>query len=145
MRKAQSENVTECVVIVNNWISKMKEMPKLFNKIELEQMIKEAIPLREVWLVCNPTKGYISLNRQTLQIMGLYKLEPGNGLGKILLDKVKLNRSYLHLWSHSFNKKAHNFYQREGFSVIGEKEKGDDGLPEIHFEWKRNRCDWRLL
>ena len=145
VRKAQSENAIACVVIVNNWISKTKEMPKLFNKIELEQMIKEAIPLRVVWLVCNPAKGYISLNRQTLQIMGLYTLEPGNGLGKILLDKVKLNRSYLHLWSHSFNKKAHNFYQREGFSVIGKKEKGDDGLPEIHFEWKRNRCDWRLL
>ena len=79
-----------------------------------------------------------SLNQQTLQTMGLYTLEPGNGLGKILLDKVKLDRSYLHLWSHSFNKKAHKFYQREGFSVIGEKEKGDDGLPEIHFEWKRN-------
>ena len=138
MRKAKSENALECAVIVNNWISKTKEMPKLFNKIELEQMIKEAIPLREVWLACSPAKGYISLNQQTLQIMGLYTLEPGNGLGKILLDKVKLNRSYLHLWSHSFNKKAHKFYQREGFSVIGEKEKGDDGLPEIHFEWKRN-------
>jgi len=138
VRKAQSENALECAVIISNWISKTKEMPRLFSKIELEQMIKEAIPLREVWLVCNPAKGYISLNQQTLQIVGLYTLEPGNGLGKILLDKVKLNRSYLHLWSHSFNKKAHKFYQREGFSVTGEKEKGDDGLPEIHFEWKRN-------
>ena len=51
VRKAQSENAVECAVIVNNWISKTKEMPKLFSKIELEQMIKEAIPLREVWLV----------------------------------------------------------------------------------------------
>ena len=51
VRKVQSENAIACVVIVNNWISKTKEMPKLFNKIELEQMIKEAIPLREVWLV----------------------------------------------------------------------------------------------
>ena len=100
-------------------------------------MLEKAIPLREVWLVCNPAKGYISFNQQTSQIIGLYTLEPGNGLGKILLDKVKLNRNYLHLWSHSFNKKAHEFYQREGFKVIGEKEKGDDGLPEIHFEWKR--------
>ena len=49
VRKAQSENALECAVIVNNWISKTKEMPKLFSKIELEQMIKEAIPLREVW------------------------------------------------------------------------------------------------
>tara|TARA_Y100001978_G_scaffold73556_1_gene65911 strand:- start:955 stop:1182 length:228 start_codon:yes stop_codon:yes gene_type:complete len=51
VRKAKSENALECAVIVNNWISKTKEMPKLFSKIELEQMIKEAIPLREVWLV----------------------------------------------------------------------------------------------
>ena len=88
VRKAQSENVIECAVIVNNLISKTKEMPKLFNKIELEQMIKEAIPLREVWLVCNPAKGYISLNQQTLQIMGLYTLEPGNRLRKFYWIKL---------------------------------------------------------
>ena len=51
VRKAKSENALECAVIVNNWISKTKEMPKLFSKIELELMIKEAIPLREVCLV----------------------------------------------------------------------------------------------
>ena len=56
VRKAKSENALECAVIVNNWISKTKEMPKLFSKIELEQMINEAIPLREVWLVATPLK-----------------------------------------------------------------------------------------
>ena len=56
VRKAKSENALECAVIVNNWISKTKEMPKLFSKIELEKMIKEAIPLREVWLVATPLK-----------------------------------------------------------------------------------------
>ena len=40
VRKAQSENALECAVIVNNWISKTKEMPKLFSKIELEQMMR---------------------------------------------------------------------------------------------------------
>ena len=138
VRKAETENALECAIILDNWISKTKEMPRLFNKLKLEQMIKEAIPLREVWLICSPAKGYISLNQETLQIMALYTAEPGNGLGKILLDKVKLGRNYLHLWSHSFNKKAHKFYGREGFDIIGEKEKGDDGLPEMHFEWKRN-------
>ena len=137
IRKAYPENALECAIIVDSWISNTREMPRLFSKNELKQMIEKAIPLREVWLVCNPAKGYISFNQQTSQIIGLYTLEPGNGLGKILLDKVKLNRNYLHLWSHSFNKKAHKFYQREGFKVIGEKDKGDDGLPEIHFEWKR--------
>ena len=45
VRKAQSENALECAVIVNNWISKTREMPKFFSKIVLEQIIKEAIPL----------------------------------------------------------------------------------------------------
>ena len=51
VRKAQSENALECALMVTNRISYTKEMPKLFSKIELELMIKEAIPLREVWLV----------------------------------------------------------------------------------------------
>ena len=53
-------NALECAIIIDNWISKTKEMPRLYNKLKLEQMIKEAIPLREVWLICSPAKGYIS-------------------------------------------------------------------------------------
>ena len=91
LRKAETENAIECAIILDNWISKTKEIPRLHSKIELEQMIKEAIPLREVWLACIPAKGYISLNRETLQIMGLYTAEPSNGIGKIfkLADIIK--------------------------------------------------------
>ena len=66
VRKAETENALECAIILDNWISKTKEMPRLFNKLKLKQMIKEAIPLREVWLICSPAKGYISLNQETL-------------------------------------------------------------------------------
>ena len=58
----------------------------------------------------------------------------GNGLGKKLLDKIKTNRKYLHLWSHTFNQRAHKFYIREDFKMIGKKEKGADGITEIHFK-----------
>ena len=50
IRKAYPENALECAIIVDSWISNTKKMPRLFSKKELEQMIKKAIPLREVWL-----------------------------------------------------------------------------------------------
>ena len=114
-------------------------MPRSHNREKLEKMITQAIPIREVWLVGTPAAGYISLNIQTVQVTGLYLSNPGNGLGKKLLDKIKTNRKYLHLWSHTFNKRAHKFYLREGFKRIGEKGNGDDGIPEIHFEWVHPR------
>tara|TARA_Y100000739_G_scaffold209727_1_gene199803 strand:+ start:107 stop:496 length:390 start_codon:yes stop_codon:yes gene_type:complete len=122
-------------MIVDNWISKTKWLPRSYDKEQLEKMIAQAIPRREVWLVGTPAEGYISLNIKTFQVTGLYVSNPGNGLGKKLLDKIKTNRKYLRLWSHSFNKRAHKFYLREGFKITGKKEKGDDGIPEILFEW----------
>ena len=71
--------------------------------------------------------------------MALYSDEPGKGYGKVLLDKVKEGRKYIQLWSHSANESAHRFYQREGFKAAAYKEKGDDGIPEIQFEWYADR------
>ena len=136
LRKAIIEDAEECAAIVHNWMSETKDIPQLHTKENLGKMISQAIPKREVWLVGTPAEAYISLNIQAFQVTGLYVSNPGNGLGKKLLDKIKTNRKYLHLWSHTFNKRAHKFYIREGFKIIGEKKKGDDGIPEIHFEWK---------
>ena len=100
-------------------------------------MIKENIPLREFWVVGDPVSGYISFNRELSQVVGLYVDEPGNGLGKALLDKVKSGRNYIQLWSHSANKAAHHFYYREGFELAAYKENGDDEIPEIQLVWKK--------
>ena len=71
--------------------------------------------------------------------MALYSDKPGRGYGKVLLDKVKAGREYIQLWSHSANVSAHLFYHREGFKAAAYKENGDDGIPEIQFEWYSDR------
>ena len=71
--------------------------------------------------------------------MALYSNKPGRGYGKVLLDKVKEGREYIQLWSHSANVSAQRFYHREGFKAAAYKEKGDDGIPEIQFEWYSDR------
>ena len=65
-------------------------MPRLFNKHKLTKMIRNAIPLREVWVIGQPINGYISDKPDLLKISALYVNKRGEALGKILLDRIKL-------------------------------------------------------
>ena len=129
------DDALRCAEIVNNWVETTKWMPRLYSKQELLEMIEEAIPQREIWVVGKPVSCYISFNKELSQVVALYSDKPGKGYGKVLLDKVKKGRKYIHLWSHSANEAAHRFYYREGFKDVAYKEKGDDGISEIKFEW----------
>ena len=110
-------------------------MPRLFDKHKLTEMIRNAIPLREVWVIGQPINGYISYNPDLLQISALYVNKKGEGIGKILLDRIKSDHKHLYLWSHEFNNSAHKFYKREGFQLKNRKDRGSDGIPELQFEW----------
>ena len=134
-RKGLIDDADRCAEIVNNWIKTTKWIPCLYSKHELLKMIEEAIPYRELWVIGNPVSAYVSFNNDLSQIVALYSSVPGKGYGKILLDKVKEGREYIQLWSHTLNESAHRFYHREGFKTAAYKEKGDDGIPEIQFEW----------
>ena len=110
-------------------------MPRLFDKHQLTEMIKNAIPFRDVWVIGQPIKGYFYYNPDFLQVSALYVNKRGKGLGRILLDRLKSDCKYLQLWSHEFNNSEHNFYRREGFQVKNRKDQGSDGIPELHFGW----------
>ncbi|MBO69129.1 MAG: GNAT family N-acetyltransferase [Acidiferrobacteraceae bacterium] len=136
-RLGSTDDAARCAEIVSNWIHGTKWMPRLYSESNLLAMIEEAIPFRELWVVGDPVLGYISFNRKVSQIVALYTERPGNGFGKILLDKVKEGKEWIQLWSHSANEAAHRFYFREGFQLVGYKEAGDDGIPEIQLIWRR--------
>ena len=138
-RRGSIDDASRCAVILNKWVETTLWMPRLYSKNELLKMIEEAIPFRELWVIGNPASAYVSFNKELLQVVALYSDKPGKGYGKILLDKVKEGREYIHLWSHSANVSAQRFYQREGFKEGAYKENGDDGIPEIQFEWYSDR------
>ncbi len=114
-------------------------MPRLFDKHKLTEMIRNAIPLREVWVIGQPINGYISYNPELLQISALYVNKRGEGIGKILLDRIKSDHKYLNLLSHEFNKSTHKFYKREGFQLKDRKDRGSGGIPDITI-----RVDWKV-
>ena len=138
-RRGSIDDASRCAVILNKWVGTTTWMPRLYSENELLKMIEEAIPFRELWVIGNPASAYVSFNKGLSQVVALYSDKPGKGYGKILLDKVKEGREYIQLWSHSANVPAQRFYHREGFKAAAYKEKGDDGIPEIQFEWYSGR------
>ena len=138
-RRGSKDDAAICAEILNKWVETTTWMPRLYSENELLKMIEEAIPFRELWVIGNPASAYVSFNKGLSQVVALYSNKPGKGYGKILLDKVKEGREYIQLWSHSANVSAQRFYQREGFKEAAYKENGDDGIPEIQFEWYSDR------
>ena len=131
LRRAIIDDASASALIVDDWIEKTVEMSRLFGKHMLTEMIRNAIPLREVWVIGQPINGYISYNPDLLQISALYVIRRDGGIGKILLDQVKSDCKYLQLWSHEINNLTHKFYKREGFHLKNRKDRGSDGIPEL--------------
>ena len=135
LRRATIDDASACALIVDDWIEKTVEMPRLFDKNKLTEMIRNAIPMREVWVIGQPINGYISYNPNLLQISTLYVNKKGEGIGKILLDRIKSDLKYLQMWSHEFNNSAHKFNRKEGFQSKNRKDCGLNIILELQFEW----------
>ncbi len=131
IRRGQPDDAVACAGFLNDW------MPRLHDCATLEALIAEAIPAREIYVIGDPAVGYLSLNPETVHIGAIYVDRPGEGLGKILLDRAKERRDVLQLNTHEPNLRAQAFYKREGFEVVERIAEGGDGLPELRMEWRR--------
>ena len=137
IRKANISDANSCAEIVHSWVQATSWMPNRFTLAELETLIEEGMSKREIWVVGDPIFAYLSFDRPNNSIAALYSKTPGQGYGRKLINHIKSHSSFLQLWSHSFNSKAHKFYIREGFVTKEFNQLGADGIPEIRFEWKR--------
>ena len=97
LRRATIDDASVCALIVDDWIEKTEEMPRLFDKPQLTEMIRNAIPFRDVWVIGQAINGYISYNPDLLKVSALYVNKRGKGLGRILLIRLKSDYKYLQL------------------------------------------------
>lgn len=63
----------------------------------------------------------------------------GRGIGKALLDIAKVKCPALQLWTFQQNRLARQFYERNGFLPVQEKEglDNEEKSPDILYEWTR--------
>lgn len=138
IRRATADDAPACAAIVADWIAGTAWMPDAPSRAKLEAIMREGFPIREAWVAERDRDilGYLSLKADEAHIFGLYTAQPGQGIGRALVDHVKRGRTHLTLRSHAPNVAAHRFYRREGFVILARDLPGDDGVPEILMEWR---------
>ncbi|MTH99525.1 GNAT family N-acetyltransferase [Roseibium sp. RKSG952] len=137
IRRATSGDVPACARIIATWMAQTEWMPEELPEEKLEELIREAFPVREIWVSGDPVDCYMSVDPKELKVGALYCLRTGEGIGKQLLDQAKKGRDYLWLTAHEPNIAAQRFYRREGFVVTGtEPPTPPETLPVIRMEWR---------
>jgi len=147
VRRAEERDVAGMASIVNGWIDGTDWMQRNLPAEEISEMLTKAITQREIWVAGDPVQGYLSLDSEAAHIWGFYCAQPGNGIGKLLLDQAKQGRRFLSLNTHVPNKAAQQFYIREGFKPVAEMNEGapstlhlseerkETGIRELRMEW----------
>lgn len=104
-------------------------------------VVKEMLPLTEIYVheddCAKQIDGFIGLNDNYIEGIFVKKADQSKGIGKQLLDHVKKVKSTLKLNVYQKNKRAIQFYLREGFGM--QSENVDDNTREKEFvmAWER--------
>jgi hypothetical protein len=123
--------------VVNGWIDTTPWFPRVHAPAAIEGFIREAFPIREIWVIGEPVEGYLSVDPAAGRVAALYCARTGAGLGKLLLDRAKLGRMRLTLRTHLPNIAAQRFYLREGFVAVGEAApEPPETVPELVMAWR---------
>ena len=69
------------------------------------------------WHFIKKIKGFVGIDKGYIAGIFVEEKMQSQGIGKMLLDQCKANYSTLRLKVYEKNKKAAQFYQREGFKV----------------------------
>lgn len=138
IREARREESRDCATILNDWIDTTDWMPRIHDRNDVERHYRETVfPKRRVFVFGDPIEGYVSIDEGEGFVMALYARNPGQGVGKRLIDHAKARYPVLNLWTFVANSGARRFYEREGFVEV-ERSDGDneEKLPDIRYRWE---------
>ncbi|NBK90944.1 N-acetyltransferase [bacterium 1XD21-13] len=106
-------------------------------------LVKEMLPDAEAYVYENKAtsavEGFIGLVDNSY-IAGIFVKDSARsqGIGKQLLDYIKADRQRLTLKVYEKNKRALQFYQREGFQIQSESLDENTGEQEYEMVWNYN-------
>jgi GNAT superfamily N-acetyltransferase len=143
IRSADPVDLPKCAQIINDWIDKTAWMPRVASAEEIAANFDASLLKNRFFRVAEIRQevcGYLSLDPTEHHIHGLYISHKyrGIGVGKALLDVAKESfPDFLKLAAFQANRKARQFYEREGFVEIGVSD-GDNAekLPDSVYRWE---------
>ncbi len=139
IRRATQADLEGCAEVINEWLDQTDWLPRTASTDEIAEMFRSALKTRVIWVGGEPVAGYLSIDPSDNHIWGFYCRETGRGLGKALLEHVKVGRDFLSLNTHVPNERAQRFYKREGFVEVDRFiPKPPDTVEEVRMEWHRD-------
>lgn len=103
------------------------------------EMVKEILPQAEIYVYENNNTGeicgFIGLDRDYIEGIFVEKSMRSKGIGKQLLDYVKMIKDKMSLKVYQKNNRAISFYQREQFTVQSEDVDSETKEKELLMVW----------
>lgn len=100
--------------------------------------VKKVLPDSEIYVYTNKNKieGFIGINNNYIEGLFIDTNSQNKGTGTTLLNKVKREKKRLTLNVYKKNKKAINFYKKNGFIIIEEKFDENTNEKEYTMLWE---------
>ena len=102
------------------------------------EFVKEMLPQAEVYVYEDDKmiQGFIGINDEYIEGIFVSDEMQSRGIGKILLDYIKVKKDRLQLKVYQKNVRAMSFYQREGFTIQSEEMDEFTGEKEYVMNWE---------
>ena len=139
IRKFEKNDVNYVMKIWKNEnINAHKFIPKEYWESNY-RYIKEILPNSEiyVYVIKENIVGFIGLNQNYIEGIFIDTNNQCNGIGTLLLNKIKENRNTLTLSVYKKNINAIKFYKKNGFIIISESI--DKNTKEIEYTMTWNK------
>lgn len=105
---------------------------------QVNAMREVYIPSADTWVADyeGMLVGFVSLNEEMLAALFVHPFFQGNGIGKQLLQFAMEQSDSLVLSVYKENKRAMDFYRKQGFEAIQEQVDKHTGMPEVIMVWE---------
>ena len=121
--------------ILSAWIDETPWMPRLHTVEEDLAFCKSLIPHT---FIAGEREGFMAVKGGSIDQLQIAAAARGQGLGRALVDYAKTLSGRLDCWTFQSNAPARAFWWRMGFAPIGGTDgDNEEGLPDIHLEWRR--------
>ena len=138
IRSATRGDIPVMAKVVAAWEERTPWMHSAYSTTQIVCFFEEAFDNRVILVAGDPVMAYLALDPEQQRIGGLYSNVSGQGIGKALMDTIKVGRDYLWLTTHAPNLAAQKFYKREGFDEFSNQGAEPSNIVlELRMEWRR--------
>ncbi len=139
IRKFKKNDINDVMKIWKNEnIKAHKFIPKEYWESNYKY-VKEILPVAEiyVYVIEKTIIGFIGLNKNYIEGIFIDTNNQGNGIGTLLLNKVKERQNTLTLNVYKKNTHAIHFYKKNGFIITNENIDENTGELEYTMVWNK--------